>query len=138
MSWPFVRSYRARAAAMSASVSVTGICGAGRWLCTSPTTRPGLRRGPHRRDAAAMREQGVMIGLVESLALDLQARGELAVAIAVADEAGDLVDREPARDAVAQPLDDRLGVAAEGVGRGPDEPAAAGPRVPGGGPSGRA
>ena len=53
----------------------------------------------------------------------IRARGEVAVAVAVADEAGDLVDREPAVDAVAQPLDDGLGIAAEGVDRLADEPA---------------
>ena len=66
---PFVRSYSARAAAMSASVSVTGIGGAGRWLCTSPTMRAGLAERPHRLDATAMCEQGVMIGLVQVAAL---------------------------------------------------------------------
>ena len=97
MSWPLVRSYSARAAAMSASVSVTGIGGAGRWLCTKPDARAGPAERSHGLDAMAVREQGVMIGLVQLARTDPSARGEIAVAVAVADETGDLVDREPVR-----------------------------------------
>ena len=60
-----------------------------------------------------------MISLIQLARAHALARGEVAVAVAVADEAGDLVDGEPVRDAVAQPFDDRLGVAAEGVDRRP-------------------
>src|SRR5437588_265373 len=67
----------------------------------------------------------MVISLVDELRADAAAGGERAVAVAVADETGHLVEREPVPHAVPQPLHDRIGVRAEGVGRRPDEPAAA-------------
>ena len=75
-------------------------------------------------DGVAVGEKGVVVGLIEAFGVDLEAGGEYAGSVAVADEAGDLVDGEPVKDAVAEALDDGLGVAGEGVDGGADEPAA--------------
>ena len=85
--------------------------------------RAGLAELPDRLDTAAMRKQGMMIGLVQVASVHAAARREIAVAISIADETGDLVDGEPVRDAIAELLDNCIGIAAEGVDGGPCEPA---------------
>ncbi len=62
-----------------------------------------------------MSQDRMMIRLVEHLGRLATPRREIATPIAVADEARDLVHREPAVNPVAQPLHDHLGIA--GIGR---------------------
>ncbi len=54
-----------------------------------------------------------MVSLVQRLRVDLKPRREVAVSITLADEARDLVEREPVHDAIAQPFDHGLGVTLE-------------------------
>ena len=89
---------------MSASVSVTRNRRRGQVVVHQAHDRAGRAECPHGLDTASVREQGVVIGLIQLAGIDSPAGGEVAVAIAVADETGDLVDGEPVRDAIASRL----------------------------------
>ena len=88
-----------------------------------PHMRPGPAPRPHSLDAEPMCQKRMMVCLIQLLCPHALARREISVAIAVADEAGDLVHGEPVLDAVSQAFDHFPGIAAEGIDRVSGEPA---------------